>query len=204
MRVSVVGKGRPAIKVCEWFLDHSRKYNLVAIAHSKPEPDWDTSFHTWAIGQQLNIIHDSSNLPGSDLVFSIYYSHRIKNIQRHNLVVNLHNSPLPKYRGCNPINWALENKETTHGVTIHKVTDNFDDGPILSQVNFTIWQEVDEVEDVYQRCLRYGWQLFLDTMEVIWDITAVEQDHSQASYHRREDFNKLKERKGWVRNAIHD
>ena len=79
-------------------------------------------------------------------------------------VINLHNSPLPKYRGVRPINWALKNNEETHGVTVHRVTKGIDDGPILGQVVYPIYPEIEEVEDVYNKALDYGWLLFKDVM----------------------------------------
>lgn len=201
MRVSVLGKGQPAIDVCKWFLDSWSTYTLDAVVPSNPEPTWTPSLKAWAMERQIPIFKDTLGVPQSDLVVSVYYSHRIKYIDRHLKVINIHNGPLPRYRGCNPVNWALENKEREHGVTIHEVAEGFDEGPIYGQVKFSIWPEVDEVEDVYQRCLKYGWQLFMDTMEVLWDIEPIEQDHSKAIYYKREDVEKLKVRKDWVRDG---
>ncbi len=44
---------------------------------------------------------------------------------------NLHPSLLPKYRGHNPYFWAIHNGETESGVTLHRLTERFDDGPTL-------------------------------------------------------------------------
>ncbi len=46
---------------------------------------------------------------------------------------NIHFSLLPAYRGPAPIFWQVKNGETTSGVTIHQVTDQFDEGPMLIQ-----------------------------------------------------------------------
>jgi len=46
---------------------------------------------------------------------------------------NVHFSLLPAYRGHSPVFWQLKNGETTGGVTIHKINEKFDDGPILAQ-----------------------------------------------------------------------
>ncbi|MFK7845144.1 MAG: methionyl-tRNA formyltransferase [Rhodothermales bacterium] len=44
---------------------------------------------------------------------------------------NIHPSPLPAYRGPDPIFWQLAHNEKTCGVTLHKMGSTFDTGPIL-------------------------------------------------------------------------
>lgn len=51
---------------------------------------------------------------------------------------NFHGAPLPKYRGCMGHIWAILNKENQYAVTVHKMTENYDDGPILKQIVFPI------------------------------------------------------------------
>ena len=51
---------------------------------------------------------------------------------------NIHPSLLPKYRGPIPIIFQLLNHEKEFGVTIHKMNEKFDEGPILSQKSFTL------------------------------------------------------------------
>src|ERR1051326_8224120 len=45
--------------------------------------------------------------------------------------INVHASLLPKYRGAAPIQRAIENGETTTGVTIMRVDEELDHGPML-------------------------------------------------------------------------
>lgn len=44
---------------------------------------------------------------------------------------NIHPSYLPQYRGRHPMHWALINGEKTHGISLHKMNENYDDGPIV-------------------------------------------------------------------------
>jgi methionyl-tRNA formyltransferase len=46
--------------------------------------------------------------------------------------LNVHGSILPKYRGAAPIQRAIEHGETTTGVTIMRVDEQLDHGPILA------------------------------------------------------------------------
>jgi methionyl-tRNA formyltransferase len=48
-------------------------------------------------------------------------------------VVNIHTSLLPRYRGPAPVLWAIRNGDQEIGVTIHRMDERFDTGPILTQ-----------------------------------------------------------------------
>jgi methionyl-tRNA formyltransferase len=48
-------------------------------------------------------------------------------------VVNVHTSLLPRYRGPTPVLWAIRNGDREIGVTIHRMDERFDTGPILTQ-----------------------------------------------------------------------
>jgi methionyl-tRNA formyltransferase len=49
--------------------------------------------------------------------------------------LNIHPSALPKYRGPSPVLWAIWNGDPNMGVTVHRMTDRIDAGPILAQVD---------------------------------------------------------------------
>src|ERR1043166_2520818 len=80
-----------------------------------------------------------------------------------------------------------KNRETYHGVTIHEMTEAIDAGPILAQTTFSIYPEFEGVADVYQRSLRFAWELFVCTMPVLDYITARAQDESMATYYGMKD-----------------
>jgi len=48
-------------------------------------------------------------------------------------VVNVHTSLLPRYRGPAPVLWAIRNGDPEISVTIHRMDERFDTGPILTQ-----------------------------------------------------------------------
>ena len=49
-------------------------------------------------------------------------------------IINIHPSLLPKYKGLNTHQRALDAGEIEHGCTVHFVTKKMDDGPIIGQV----------------------------------------------------------------------
>lgn len=48
-------------------------------------------------------------------------------------ILNIHPSLLPKYRGASPVTEAIKNGDTQTGVTIMKMDDQMDHGPIVTQ-----------------------------------------------------------------------
>jgi folate-dependent phosphoribosylglycinamide formyltransferase PurN len=53
------------------------------------------------------------------------------------MCINIHAGLLPNYRGFNPSFWCMLNGEKTTGITIHKMVEELDAGPIIMQ------QEID-------------------------------------------------------------
>ncbi len=53
-------------------------------------------------------------------------------------MLNIHPSLLPKYRGLHTHLRALEAGDPTHGCTVHEVTADLDDGPILGQARVPV------------------------------------------------------------------
>jgi methionyl-tRNA formyltransferase len=206
--VVILGKGTLAIRVANWFLENPG-YELLHVVPVMPEPTWTDSFREWALSQHVVAV-DSGHFDDSlrlaeghriDLAISVFYDKIIKPhfISSCTRLLNLHNGPLPKYRGVSPINWALQNGESKHGVTIHEITPGIDDGPIVSQVEYSIYPAFDEVIDVYNRALEYGWVLFTQTMPILEQITPKPQDHAIATYYNAKQNALLGERRNFRR-----
>ncbi|WP_298835682.1 phosphoribosylglycinamide formyltransferase [uncultured Roseobacter sp.] len=53
-------------------------------------------------------------------------------------MLNIHPSLLPKYRGLHTHARALEAGDTVHGCTVHEVTAELDDGPVLGQAEVRV------------------------------------------------------------------
>lgn len=65
-------------------------------------------------------------------------------------VLNVHTSLLPKYRGASPIQSALMNGESETGVTIMKMDEGLDTGPIILQKRLGIGAD-DTYEDISKK-----------------------------------------------------
>lgn len=64
--------------------------------------------------------------------------------------VNVHSALLPRYRGPNPVQWAIIAGERETGVTLHHLSQEFDGGDIVAQRALPIAFE-DTWRDVYSR-----------------------------------------------------
>ena len=53
-------------------------------------------------------------------------------------IINIHPSLLPKFKGLNTFERALENNEKTTGCTVHYVNNKMDDGQIILKKKFYI------------------------------------------------------------------
>jgi len=67
-------------------------------------------------------------------------------------MLNIHPSLLPKYRGLNTHARALEAGDRLHGCTVHEVTAELDEGPILGRAEVPVLPG-DSAEDLAARVL---------------------------------------------------
>ena len=74
-------------------------------------------------------------------------------------ILNIHPSLLPAYKGLDTHQRALANGETRHGVSIHVVTAELDDGPVLLQASYPVTAG-DSVEDLQDRGHRLEHQMY--------------------------------------------
>ena len=58
-------------------------------------------------------------------------------------IINIHPSLLPKYPGLNTYTKVLANNDVHNGATVHFVTSNLDQGPIILQGKYTVPSESD-------------------------------------------------------------
>lgn len=101
-------------------------------------------------------------------------------------IINVHPSLLPKYRGPTPVQTAILNGDKTTGVTIIKLDEQVDHGPILAQVEEPIF-ESDTSESLYQRLFRLCSSSIVSTIELYLKgkIKLREQNHAEATFTKR-------------------
>lgn len=100
--------------------------------------------------------------------------------------LNLHPSLLPLYRGPTPVPQQILDNVTQSGITIIKMTDQFDAGPILAQETVPVLPD-DTSQDLLLRCFSAGAKLLVKILPDYLNtkITQINQDDRQATYTRK-------------------
>lgn len=96
--------------------------------------------------------------------------------------INIHPSLLPKYRGPSPIQTAVLNGDIKTGVTIIKLDDKMDHGPILKQREHIITDSV-SLKDLEDELMHIGTELLLEVLDSM--PKGQEQQHDEATFTRK-------------------
>lgn len=102
--------------------------------------------------------------------------------------LNVHPSLLPKLRGASPIQSAiLEEQET--GVTIMRIGEKMDHGPIVDQIHVLSWDTPDtpDAPELEKTLAEEGGKLLASVIPewIGGNITEQEQDHQNATYTKK-------------------
>lgn len=97
--------------------------------------------------------------------------------------INVHASLLPRWRGAAPIPAAILHGDCETGITIMKMDEGVDTGPILRQKAIPILDH-DNSYSLSKRLAEIGAELLLETLPDYLDgkIIPQEQDHNRATY----------------------
>lgn len=100
-----------------------------------------------------------------------------------NGLVNIHPSLLPKHRGASPIPAAIIQEEKYTGITIMKVDEEMDHGPILVQSIEEI-KDNDTLGSLRERLFKKSAEILVKTLPSYLEgkLKPQEQDHTQATY----------------------
>jgi methionyl-tRNA formyltransferase len=145
-----------------------------------------------------------------DLIVVVAYGHilpkSILDIPRLGCI-NVHASLLPKYRGAAPINWAVARGESVTGITIMRMDEGMDTGPMLHVREMPIGEE-DTAETMFSRLSILGVEALREALRKLREGTLDEtpQDAALATYapmlkkeHGRIDWSRPA---GEVRNLV--
>jgi len=81
-------------------------------------------------------------------------------------IINIHPSLLPKYKGLNTHQRALDNKEKYSGCTVHFVNSKLDAGKIILQKKVKIFKN-DTSEKLSKRILKHEHLLYPKALEIL-------------------------------------
>ncbi len=107
--------------------------------------------------------------------------------------INLHASLLPKWRGAAPIQRAIMNEDKTIGVSIMRIQEKLDSGPVLDSKKFDLDKNATHGE-IEKKLSSEGANLLIQSLKSIENGNSkfIDQNHSQATYAKKIDKNETK------------
>ncbi len=149
--------------------------------------------------EEFNFLKDLN----PDLVIVVAYGKiipkRFLNIPKYGFL-NVHASLLPKWRGAAPIQRSIMNLDTETGISIMKITEKLDAGPVILQEKIKINENIDTL--TLSRVLsELGARAMLNSLDEIIDGKAkfIDQNHKQATYAKK--ILKSEAKIDWKENA---
>ena len=138
-----------------------------------------------------------------DLVIVVAYGQLIpKNylsLSKHGFI-NIHASLLPKWRGAAPIQRSIMNLDKETGVSIMKIAEKLDAGPVMMQEKINITSEMN-AEDLSNKLSDLSSKLILECIDEIEGGKAkfMDQDEQKATYAKK--INKEEGKINWDNSA---
>ena len=113
----------------------------------------------------------------------------LKNI----IFLNVHASLLPKWRGAAPIQRAILNMDEETGVSIMKIVEKLDAGPVLLKSKIIINKE-SNYQDVSKKMSILGAKLILNALDLLksGNINFSDQNENEATYAKKIDKKESK------------
>jgi methionyl-tRNA formyltransferase len=104
--------------------------------------------------------------------------------------INIHASLLPKWRGAAPIQRAIENNDKKTGITIMKMNDKLDEGPILNSKELKI-NSLTNGKNLTELISQDACSVLFNTLDnyLKGNLIPLEQDSSNSSYAHKIDKN---------------
>ena len=107
--------------------------------------------------------------------------------------INIHASLLPKWRGAAPIQRAIMNGDTKTGVSIMRIEEKLDSGPVLSAKELDLDQAATYGE-IEKKLSELGASVLIESLKTIENGKAkfVDQVHAEATYAKKIDKTETK------------
>ena len=100
--------------------------------------------------------------------------------------INIHGSILPSWRGAAPIQRSIMNLDKETGISIMKLVETLDSGPV-SNIHKIKLDQNNNAEEISEKLSFLAAEKILDDIDDILDDKAkfIDQDHSKASYAKK-------------------
>ena len=107
--------------------------------------------------------------------------------------MNIHASLLPKWRGAAPIQRAIMNLDKQTGISIMKIEEELDSGPVMKKIEIDI-SPLDTTGSISDKLSKISSKYIVEVLDEIFDEKAkfVEQDHNNRTYAKKIKKNEAK------------
>ena len=107
--------------------------------------------------------------------------------------INIHASILPKWRGAAPIQRSIMKSDTETGISIMRINEELDSGPICNIYKIKI-DHNSNAQEISEKLSLLAAEKILDNIDDIFEDKAkfTDQDHSKATYAKKIDKNEGK------------
>jgi methionyl-tRNA formyltransferase len=114
--------------------------------------------------------------------------------------INIHGSILPKWRGAAPIQRSIINLDKETGISIMKIEEELDSGPISNIYKIKVDPD-QNAQEISEKLSTLAAEKILDNIDDVLDDKAkfVDQDHSKATYAKK--INKEEGKINWSEEA---
>ena len=114
--------------------------------------------------------------------------------------INIHASILPKWRGAAPIQRSIMNLDEETGISIMKIAEVLDSGPVSNIYKIKIDQK-SNTENISEKLSLLAAEKILNIVDDIFEdkVKFINQNHSQATYAKKID--KIEGKIDWNENA---
>lgn len=155
---------------------HQNNHQIMKIFTVKTDDEYEFSDKVTSFADKHNIEYTKNRITmedvikleesGCDLLISAGYHYKIPISESENNPlkgINLHPALLPIGRGAWPMPLTILKGLDITGVTVHKLSKNFDEGDILNKLQFHVMKQ-DNLETLNQKYQEHGAKLLIDIL----------------------------------------
>ena len=115
--------------------------------------------------------------------------------------INIHGSILPKWRGAAPIQRSIMNLDTETGISIMKIVEELDSGPVSNIYKIKL-DHNNNAQEISEKLSLLAAEKILDNVDDILDdkVKFFNQDHSKATYAQK--IGKIEGKINWNDKAL--
>jgi methionyl-tRNA formyltransferase len=114
--------------------------------------------------------------------------------------INIHASLLPRWRGAAPVQRAIESNDKSSGITIMKMNEGLDEGPIIASQEIAINSETNGQSLIEQISLNSCSLLYKNLEKYLKGmLSPIDQNHEKSTYASK--INKNESRLNWNLDA---